>query len=295
MAKKTLVDDLLDIIQSICFHLPLWAIFIVALAPTVFVFFITALAISPLTNLATAEPNLASALPLFTSLVTYALCLVAGLSGWRARRKRKDMVAQTRTIEDLRRLSWREFELLVGEAYRKRGYDVSEGRGNAPDGGIDLDVRAPNGQRVLIQCKHWKSAKIGVKIVREALGVLHKVRAAKAVVVGTGTFTQEAQRFAEGEPVELIDGAELIKQLAETDSTAVAQENPTAIPQVALDNEPENHGPSPNEAFMPPPSQIKCPKCGGDMVKRTARRGPNAGEEFLGCGNFPKCRHTQTI
>ena len=38
------------------------------------------------------------------------------------------------------------------------------------------------------------------------------------------------------------------------------------------------------------PSQILCPKCGAVMVKRQASKGPNAGKEFYGCPNFPKCR-----
>ena len=33
-----------------------------------------------------------------------------------------------------------------------------------------------------------------------------------------------------------------------------------------------------------------CPKCGSRMVLRTARRGPNAGQQFYGCSNYPKCR-----
>ncbi len=32
-----------------------------------------------------------------------------------------------------------------------------------------------------------------------------------------------------------------------------------------------------------------CPKCGGRMVARKAK---NSGKQFLGCANFPKCRHT---
>jgi restriction system protein len=32
-----------------------------------------------------------------------------------------------------------------------------------------------------------------------------------------------------------------------------------------------------------------CPRCGGRIVARTAR---NSGKQFLGCTNFPKCRHT---
>lgn len=36
--------------------------------------------------------------------------------------------------------------------------------------------------------------------------------------------------------------------------------------------------------------KILCPKCGAPMVKRTAARGENAGREFWGCSQFPKCR-----
>ena len=37
-------------------------------------------------------------------------------------------------------------------------------------------------------------------------------------------------------------------------------------------------------------SAPNCPKCDRPMVRRTARRGPNAGSEFWGCSEFPKCR-----
>ena len=35
-----------------------------------------------------------------------------------------------------------------------------------------------------------------------------------------------------------------------------------------------------------------CPRCGADMVLRTARRGANQGNQFWGCSTFPKCRNT---
>lgn len=37
-------------------------------------------------------------------------------------------------------------------------------------------------------------------------------------------------------------------------------------------------------------SALRCPKCQGEMVKRTVKRGANAGKEFFGCKTFPKCR-----
>ncbi len=33
-----------------------------------------------------------------------------------------------------------------------------------------------------------------------------------------------------------------------------------------------------------------CPKCGNEMVLRTAKRGANQGEQFWGCPDYPRCR-----
>jgi uncharacterized membrane protein YciS (DUF1049 family) len=34
----------------------------------------------------------------------------------------------------------------------------------------------------------------------------------------------------------------------------------------------------------------QCPKCGAEMIKRTANRGAKAGASFWGCSTFPACR-----
>ena len=39
----------------------------------------------------------------------------------------------------------------------------------------------------------------------------------------------------------------------------------------------------------------RCPRCGGRLVLRTARSGPNAGRQFYGCSNYPRCRYTKNI
>jgi hypothetical protein len=33
-----------------------------------------------------------------------------------------------------------------------------------------------------------------------------------------------------------------------------------------------------------------CPLCGGKLIKRTAKKGSNAGNVFYGCENYPKCK-----
>jgi len=44
----------------------------------------------------------------------------------------------------------------------------------------------------------------------------------------------------------------------------------------------------------PTPANV-CPKCGGEMVLRTAQKGPNPGQKFWGCSNYPKCRFTKPL
>lgn len=42
-------------------------------------------------------------------------------------------------------------------------------------------------------------------------------------------------------------------------------------------------------------SQISCPLCDSKMIKRTARRGPTAGQQFYGCSKYPKCKGTLSL
>lgn len=38
-----------------------------------------------------------------------------------------------------------------------------------------------------------------------------------------------------------------------------------------------------------------CPKCGGNLLERTARKGRGTGGKFLGCENYPRCRYTKEL
>lgn len=41
------------------------------------------------------------------------------------------------------------------------------------------------------------------------------------------------------------------------------------------------------------PEVMQCPVCAAAMILRTARRGPNAGNQFWGCSGYPKCKGTR--
>lgn len=41
-------------------------------------------------------------------------------------------------------------------------------------------------------------------------------------------------------------------------------------------------------------SKTICPRCGANLIIKTARKGQNSGQNFLGCESYPQCRFTQS-
>jgi restriction system protein len=128
-------------------------------------------------------------------------------------KKRSSLFNKQKDIETLRSMSWQDFEKLVGEVYRKRGYTITETGGGGADGGVDL-VLKKNGETIFVQCKHWKMDKVGVIIIRELLGVVYDKKASGGIVITSGTFTQEAINTARGNPIELVNGKELLAMIS---------------------------------------------------------------------------------
>jgi restriction system protein len=200
------------------------------------------------------------------------------LARWRDGRK-----LDTQTgAESLRELNWLEFERLLAEAFRREGYTVEPGGGSAPDGGVDLRLFR-EGRLILVQCKHWKVWKVGVKVVRELRGVMSSEGANRGIVVTSGKFTAEAVAFAGTSGIRLVDGEELLLMIR------------------AVQRRPQSHGTTetapaspaaPVVASVAAPDALTpaCPKCGCAMVIRTAHKGPNAGSRFWGCPSYPRCR-----
>lgn len=207
-------------------------------------------------------------------LIPLAFLIGAGISAY-GRHKRTGLFADVQESSSpsaLNGMSWQEFEMLVGEAFRHKGCTVAETGGGGADGGVDL-VLKKDGERFLVQCKQWKAYKVGVTTIRELYGVMAAEGAAGGFVVTSGVFTQEAKSFAKGKNIGLIDGAELTTMIKST-----KQQHQTAAVQ-----------PAPHSAPVASSSQ-DCPKCGGTMIKRIAKQGANAGKAFWGCANFPQCR-----
>lgn len=175
-------------------------------------------------------------------------------------------------------LDWREFESLLAEAFRRQGFIVAHTGRDAPDGGIDIRLNKA-GAVTLVQCKHWRSRQVGIRVVRELLGVVVSEDAQSGIIVTSGRFTAHALEFAANNPIRLIDGRELAKVIKDTQTSG----RPASIAS------------APTERTAAVMSVPPCPKCGSSLVQRTARRGPSAGSTFFGCSQFPKCNYTRDI
>ena len=192
-------------------------------------------------------------------------------------KRRHRLVDEQTSLESLRNTTWKDFEFLVAEAYRRRGYQVEYSLGRGADGGVDL-ILSKGGRTSLVQCKQWKVFSVGAPVIREMFGLLTAEKADEAIVVTSGKFTRDAQDFAAGKPIWLIDGPQLLAlvQSVQTQPAATEVERSAA----------------PSGAVGAGSACPDCPECGKRMVLRTARRGANAGNQFWGCSAYPACKGT---
>jgi restriction endonuclease Mrr len=95
-----------------------------------------------------------------------------------------------------------EFEHLVCEVYRRRGYEVKE-TPKSGDEGIDGFLRS-EGKLYLLQCKRVKGG-VGAPVVRDLYGAMVHEGAAGGILVTTGTATESARKWALGKPIEIVE------------------------------------------------------------------------------------------
>lgn len=299
MARKrtSAAEDLLDLVAM----LPWWVGVLLALISYLLLHAIAAQAV-----VAAPQPGQMGAMitqTLWTTLATFGqyllplICLAgAGMSAWR-RKERQRLVAdvtQSTASDALHGMSWREFEMLVGEGFRLQGFQVMETGGAGADGGVDLVLTKPGkygGEKFLVQCKQWRAFKVGVDVVRELYGVMAARGATGGFVVTSGRFTEDAINFASGRNVSLVDGPKLQVLLRQAQAgTLRSPAPPTAPARIA-----RPAADSPVQSNVAAPQAASCPLCAKTMVRRTAKRGANAGSDFWGCTGYPACRGTRPI
>ncbi|MET3383212.1 restriction system protein [Variovorax paradoxus] len=229
------------------------------------------------------------------------ICLFgAVMSAVRRQRRRAlfDATSASSSADALQDMSWQQFELLVGEGFRRRGYAIKEVGGGGADGGVDL-VLTKAGEKSFVQCKQWKAFKVSVSTVRELYGVMAAHGAAGGFVVTSGRFTQEASAFASGRNIRLIDGPALMQLLREARGKAEASSSlsKAAAPHATAASARSAESAGVAQTTEPTVSAHPlCPRCDRPMVRRVAKRGIAAGKAFWGCSDFSAgCRGTREI
>ncbi|MFK5913829.1 MAG: restriction endonuclease [Woeseiaceae bacterium] len=180
-----------------------------------------------------------------------------------------DEVSFAEFTQSLKTLTDEEFDKLVRKIFKQRGYAIVENE----DPNIDL-VLQENQITTYVQYKQWRKDSIDIDEVEAFYLMMQENNIRYGIVLSAGLFTLEALEFSLGKTLMLINGidfSQMIDILMSSDSEA-EEENKIEEQPVMPELEP------------------LCPICSQQMIKRTARKGKNAGNTFWGCSTFPNCR-----
>lgn len=207
------------------------------------------------------------------ALLALGLCLMlSAASTVRQHVLRRRFIARN-GIEDVRHLGRREWHAQIAAAFRRRGYDIAENR----CAGVDI-VLLKDGRRYFVRCKQWKVFNVGVSPLADLHTRMTEEAAAGGFFISSGVFTRDARSFAAEVNIELVGGTALHRFLNTDEAPAAVR-------------------PYPEPVFLSSTAMTipVCPSCGNPMIRRVAKFGKTAGEEFWGCGQFPHCRGTRGI
>ncbi len=143
---------------------------------------------------------------------------------------------------NLMELSPSEFENLITNLFEKMGLETRLTQASR-DGGVDCvawDNRPILGGKVVIQAKRYKNT-VGVSAVRDLFGTMQNEGASKGILVTTSGYGKASFEFADGKPIELLSGSNLLYLLAENAGVEARIEPPEdwVDPGPEMDEAPE--------------------------------------------------------
>lgn len=171
----------------------------------------------------------------------------------------------TWSLNLLKELEWKRYEDLAVAYYREKGHRA-EATNLGADGGIDIKLYQDDSDKptTIVQCKAWGS-QVGVKQIREFLGVMTHEKIDKGFYMTTSSYTADAIDFAKTNKITLITGDMLLMMLQRLSS-----ETQQKLLTLVTDGD-----------YKTP----TCASCGVKMLRRPSKRG-----DFWGCVNYPRCR-----
>ena len=125
----------------------------------------------------------------------------------REAREHWDKFYKFRNLDSVDKLSGVEFESIVGEIYKTKGYKITF-TPSTGDYGVDV-IAELNNTKLAIQVKRY-SRPVGVKAIQEVASGAQFYKADKAVVVTNSTFTDNAKKMSNKLKVQLVDRNSLV-------------------------------------------------------------------------------------
>ena len=110
------------------------------------------------------------------------------------------------TLQRLAAMNWQEAAAAVDAGLRRDGYAPTALAGH----GADFTAERA-GRTVLISCKRWKAASIGIEPLRALHTALEAADASEGWYLAIGSASAAAQRFAGEHRLRLVQGVDLVR------------------------------------------------------------------------------------
>jgi len=100
-----------------------------------------------------------------------------------------------------------EFERFIAHLFERLGFGKAEEILKTGDAGRDIVIHAPDGELIIVECKHHPKGTIGRPVVQKLHSAVITAQAKKGFLVVTGRFSHAATTYARGlkPPIELVD------------------------------------------------------------------------------------------
>jgi len=133
-------------------------------------------------------------------------------------REGREIIESIEDAENIATMDWEDFEHLVREVFDKEfggsGIEVKVTQ-SSRDLGVDaviFDNDPIRGGKIIVQAKRYNNT-VKVESVRALYGIMQDEGAMKGIMVTTSDYGPEAYKFAQGKPITLINGGNLLALL----------------------------------------------------------------------------------
>ena len=136
-------------------------------------------------------------------LGAFPFLVIGIMAAWRQRNAISPERIQ-QLADQARSMGWRDFSILVEEALRQQGFEVSR----LSSGPADFQIEK-NGRITLVSAKRWKAATVGAEHLRELLAALESQQAFSCSCMSLGSFSPSAIDLANQNPIQLLGPANI--------------------------------------------------------------------------------------